>query len=220
MSHETIQHLEYRIVDQVIACICNRCGSKTLVEKGNHSVQQNHFTFRASGGWCNDWPGDLNTVEFALCSACLKEWTESFVVPVHKTSAAFMGNSVPRRVSMVDRDRVELWDGSRFLGLLTEEERVDAQDQFDEEMERLGEGVQAKIASQNFRGMIWRDPHPGRGYWLSHTLVFDPVDRKICILVEKLDAAEGLVAWPIDSFLDGRGFGFEFVGYAHKKEPK
>lgn len=69
---------------------CNACGKlRTVAEHGEHDFSFDMHHVELSGGYGDDYPGDLSTLSFQVCGDCLKKWTDTFAIPPQITSDVF-----------------------------------------------------------------------------------------------------------------------------------
>ena len=61
---------------------CNACGRESSATEGpGEDWMWDFHHISLSGGYGDDYPWDLSTLEFVTCGTCLKKWTDTFVVP-------------------------------------------------------------------------------------------------------------------------------------------
>lgn len=89
---------------------CNVCGKvQTVAEHGVHEYAQDMHVIELEGGWGDRFPGDMCRLTFVACGDCLKEWTETFAVPVEEVW--LMGGSVPFEATHSETGEVWVVDG-------------------------------------------------------------------------------------------------------------
>ena len=68
--------------EQLVSVACNNCGlSQAYGENGFPKDGLEFHSFWTGGGFYSVFPGDMNTIDFDLCDACLKEWVQGFRHP-------------------------------------------------------------------------------------------------------------------------------------------
>ena len=64
--------------------ICNKCGNSLKRHHFGNPIFPGLISLSISGYFGSDWPNDLETIKFDLCSSCVKELIESFKIPAEK----------------------------------------------------------------------------------------------------------------------------------------
>ncbi len=84
---------EYKIVKEttsrkiVSAMACNKCGLKVDMPLGWDPKCNDLHPISAEGGYGSEYPKDMETISFILCSTCLLGLTSTFKIPHDSTSS-------------------------------------------------------------------------------------------------------------------------------------
>lgn len=92
MPIHTVTRHKVSIEEVVTALQCNVCGVVETVAEHNRLPYDMHI-IRLSGGWGDDFPGDLETITFVVHGKCLQAWCDTFKVPVESRHS--MGSVPP-----------------------------------------------------------------------------------------------------------------------------
>lgn len=76
------------LVPTAIQCNVKGC-TRTVAEHGEHEFGQDMHVIELSGGYGDQYPGDLTTISFVVCGTCLKAWADTFVIPPEERSEVF-----------------------------------------------------------------------------------------------------------------------------------
>lgn len=62
------------------AIVCHRCGRKaSSFRVGATTIAEDVHQIRIVGGHGDEFPQDLDVLEFDVCGSCLRAWVEEFV---------------------------------------------------------------------------------------------------------------------------------------------
>lgn len=69
--------------EHVVEMTCNVCGEfkVDLATDEYNFDRHNLHPIACSGGYGTDYPHDMETIEFEVCSACLLAWVQTFKIP-------------------------------------------------------------------------------------------------------------------------------------------
>lgn len=63
---------------EVIGASCDKCNKKSASRYCNES---DLHILKIGGGYGHTYPEDSQTIQFVICSTCLRQWTDSFLHP-------------------------------------------------------------------------------------------------------------------------------------------
>lgn len=69
------------VQENVVEYVCNACGKSRIIAEGSFSDAFDYHIIRLSGGWGNQFPGDMQTMTIAVCEDCLRNWVSTFKYP-------------------------------------------------------------------------------------------------------------------------------------------
>lgn len=105
MGRKLVRRVQITVEDECVALICNQCGLRHDV--GSHGPNENNIhLFNAGGGYGTDFPGDMDTVHFGLCSGCLKALVDGFKIPADYAE----GMGVPPYRALHTEHDLEVWE--------------------------------------------------------------------------------------------------------------
>ena len=62
----------------IVGVSCNVCGKEATLEGNRPGWPMGFHEIALSGGYGDEFPGDLERLEFVTCDDCLRKWVESF----------------------------------------------------------------------------------------------------------------------------------------------
>jgi len=200
MAIKTVLREHLQVVEERTGVSCNVCGKEADLEASRPGWPNGFHVIDLSGGYGDDFPGDLQRVTFVVCCGCLEVWVKTFKDPDVFVDTG-MDDHPPLRVTHTETDRelflVEGWLVVPYPEFEIPPEAYD--------METEGDEPAPNSVWQHYKG----------GKYLFHKVVFEWPSQEPLVLYQPLYGDSPHYVRPLSQWLSDTDEGvprFRYVG--------